>query len=221
MNDNPTSTWLLLAASAVLITAYEAWALWRGERHPERVARSLHARMRASWVIALSRQPGFEIVAVQTLRNSLMSSTITASTAALALMGSVSLAAPRLLGGAGALPWPQLTPRLVMEITLMLALFASFVCSAMAMRYFNHAGFVMSMPAGSPEREPLVPLAGQYVEWAGLLYSWGLRCFLAIAPLVAGIVSPLAVFPMTIVLVVVLWLFDRPASPNRQVAATP
>lgn len=212
MNDHPNSTWLLLAASALLIAAYETWALWLGARHPERVARSLHARMRASWVVALSRQPGFEIVAVQTLRNSLMSSTITASTAALALMGSVSIAAPRLIGGPFA--WAELTPRLVLEVALMLMLFASFVCSAMAMRYFNHAGFVLSMPTGSPEREPLVPVAAQYVEWAGLLYSWGLRCFIGIAPLVAGIVSPLAVLPMTVVLVAVLWLFDRPASPR-------
>lgn len=81
----------------------------------------------------------------------------------------------------------------------------------MAMRYFNHAGFVMSMPAASAERQALMPLAAEYVGRAGLLYSWGLRCFLAIAPLVGGIVTPVATLPMTCGLIAVLWLFDRPA----------
>ncbi|MEW6704340.1 MAG: DUF599 domain-containing protein [Pseudomonadota bacterium] len=208
------TAWLLIAASAVLLAAYEAWAVWVGARQPERVARSRHARMRVDWVRALARQPGFEIVAVQTLRNSLMSATIAASTAALALMGSMSLAAPRLAQGLDAAhPLAGLTPRTALEICLMLVLFASYVCSAMAMRFFNHAGFVMSMPAGAAEREPLMPMAEDYVERAGLLYSWGLRCFLAVAPLVAGIVSPLAMLPMTVVLLVVLRFFDRPAKP--------
>jgi hypothetical protein len=208
-----STSWWLLTASAVLLALYEAWVLWTGAHHPERVARSLHTRMRVDWVSALGRQSGFEIVAVQTLRNSLMSATISASTAALALMGTITLAAPRLAGISAEHDLAAVSPRTVLEIALMLVLFASFVCSAMAMRYFNHAGFVMSMPAASAERQPLMPLAAGYVGRAGLLYSWGLRCFLAIAPLVAGIVTPVATLPMTCALIAVLWLFDRPARP--------
>jgi hypothetical protein len=212
MNDH--TAWWLLAASALLLVLYESWALSRARHQPDRVARALHARMRVAWVTALSRQPGFEIVAVQTLRNSLMSATISASTAALALMGSVSLAAPRVVAAFGAdSALPGLTPRAVLEVSLMLVLFASYVCSAMAMRFYNHAGFVMSMPVDSPERGPLVPLAQGYVERAGLLYSWGLRCFLALAPMVGGIVTPWATLPLTLALVVVLWFFDRPGRP--------
>lgn len=209
---NDTLSWLSLAASVLLLAVYELAAFLRGARHPERVARTIHARMRVNWAHALARQPGFEIVAVQTLRNSLMSATITASTAALALMGTISVTAPRLGPGlqSGQL-WDLMVPRTVVELILMLVLFASFVCSAMAMRFLNHAGFIMSLPAGSAEREPLVPVAATYVERAGILYSWGLRCFLGLAPLVGGILSPLAMPPITVALLWVLWLFDRPA----------
>jgi len=204
--------WAAFAASALVFAAYEVRALWIGSRYPERIARSAHARMRVSWVTALSKQPGFEIVAVQALRNALMSATIAASTAALSLMGTITLAAPRLGDGfALSSMFEKLSSRALLEALLMLALFASYVCSAMAMRYFNHAGFVMSMPVASPERQSLNGMAGEYVERAGLLYSWGLRFFLMVAPLVAGIVSPLAMLPMTLVLVSVLWFFDRPA----------
>jgi len=203
-----TQNWIAFAASSVIFCVYEVWVIWVGWRHPERIARSAHAFMRASWVDALSRQPGFEIVAVQALRNSLMSATIAASTAALALMGSVSLASSTIESASfdGA---PSL--RVVLEILLMANLFASYVCSAMAMRYFSHAGFVMSMPVGSPERPALAPMAKEYVKRAGLLYSWALRFFLIIAPLVVGIVRPVGMPFMTVALVVALWFFDRPA----------
>jgi len=203
--------WIAFAVSLAVFIVYEGWVLWVGRRTPERMARTAHARMRASWAAALSERPGFEIVAVQTLRNSLMSATIGASTAALALMGTITLAGGSVLES---ISHPQaegvLPLRPVLEALLMLALFASYVCSSMAMRYYNHAGFVMSMPAQSAERKPLDPLAQVYVERAGLLYSWGLRFFLMIAPLVAGIVNPLLIPVMTAGLVFVLWLFDRP-----------
>lgn len=210
-----TSAWTVFGVSVFIFVVYEGWVLWVGRRTPHRMARTAHARMRASWAAALSQRPGFEIVAVQTLRNSLMSATIGASTAALALMATITLAGGTVLetiahpqSGAG------LPLRPVLEALLMLVLFASYVCSSMAMRYYNHAGFVMSMPVESEERRPLEPFARDYVERAGLLYSWGLRCFLMVAPLVAGIVNPLLMPLMTVGLVFVLWFFDRPAKPG-------
>lgn len=92
MNDAtaPLHLWALLLGVAILLV-YEGWVGWLGQRSPQRVARRAHARLRSAWVVALGQAPGFEIVAVQTLRNSLMSATITASTAALCMMGLVSL----------------------------------------------------------------------------------------------------------------------------------
>jgi len=204
--------WLAFGASSSAFAVYESWVFWVGRRHPQRMARYAHARMRGNWAEALSERPGFEIVAVQTLRNSLMSATIGASTSALALMGTITLAGGSVLESVSHLRTEGGIPlRPLLEGLLMLALFASYVCSAMAMRYFNHAGFVMSMPVQSEQRKPLEPLARDYVERAGLLYSWGLRFFLMVAPLVAGIVNPLLMPLMTAGLIFVLWFFDRPA----------
>lgn len=211
MREN-TLAWFAFGLSLFVFVAYEVWVLWVGRRYPQRMARYAHARMRSDWAAVLSERPGFEIVAVQTLRNSLMSATIGASTAALGLMGTITLAGSTMLEGIAHLRGEgDLVLRPVLEALLMLVLFASYVCSSMAMRYYNHAGFVMSMPAQSEQRRPLDPLARDYVERAGLLYSWGLRCFLMIAPLVAGIVNPLLMPVMTAGLVFVLGYFDRPA----------
>lgn len=207
-----TIAWIAFAFSSIVFAVYESWVFWVGRHHPYRMARYAHVRLRASWAEALAARPGFEIVAVQALRNSLMSATIGASTAALALMGTITLAGGTVVESIAHLRADgSIALRPVLEGLLMLALFASYVCSAMAMRYFNHAGFVMSMPVDSEQRKPLEPMAREYVERAGLLYSWGLRFFLMVAPLVAGIVNPLLMPVMTALLVFVLWLFDRPA----------
>ena len=203
--------WSLFAVSVLMFAVYEIY-VWRlGNTHPDRMARYAHARMRVAWVASLHNKPGFEIVAVQALRNSLMSATIVASTAALALMGSVTLAGHALTSDFANFREEGLTLRTVLEGLLMFALFASYVCSSNAMRYFNHACFVMAMPVASEQRAVWTPLASDYVERAGILYSWGLRTFLMVAPLVAGIVNAYTMPVMTILLICVQSWFDRPA----------
>lgn len=202
--------WLSFAFSVLLIVGYE----WRvhhiGQRDPRRMARYANARLRMHWVTALAAKPGFEIVAVQALRNSLMSATISASTAALAVMGAVSLAGASLAAHLSRWSGEQAL-HTVMQALLLMTLFASYVCSAMAMRHYSHAGFIMSIPVDNPERPALNPMAAHHVRRAGLMYSWGLRLFLMVAPLVAGVVHPLAMFPVTAVLLVGLHYFDQPA----------
>lgn len=202
--------WALVGLSLLLLVGYEWRANSVGRRTPQRMARHAHARMRSQWVHALSAQAGFEIVAVQALRNSLMSATISASTAALAVMGAVTLSGGAL--AANIEHWSQAQAlHTVLQALLVLVLFASYVCSAMAMRYYGHASFVMSMPVGSPARQPFNAVAAEHVRRAGLLYSWGLRLFLMVAAVVAGIVHPWAMLPVTMLLLVALHYFDRPA----------
>ena len=148
-------------------------------------------------------------MAVQALRNSLMSATITASTAALALMGTLTVTSTTVAQDMALFGMQQLSPRLVLELLLLATLFASYVCSATAMRYFSHSSFIMSLPVGSEERLRRTPMAMDYVRRAGILYSWGLRLFLFLAPIVAGLVNPVAMPFAAIALTVVLRAFDR------------
>jgi hypothetical protein len=80
----------------------------------------------------------------------------------------------------------------------------------MAMRYYHHAGFVLSMAVGTPARTAREPLAAIYVQQAGVLYSWSLRCFLFAAPISVGLLNPLAMPIGALGLLFVLALFDRP-----------
>jgi hypothetical protein len=208
MNGN--LIWLATLATVVLLFGYEAIVAVAQRRRPDRIARSAHAALREDWFAAVSQQKGSEILAVQTLRNSLMSATMTASTAALGLMGTVTLAAPSLhVSFSEAAVLPSFTPRLVLELLLLTLLFASLVCSAMAVRYFNHAGFISGMPVESQARQRWAPAGTAYVRRAGLLYSWGLRHLILVAPILASLLHPFAGPVAAVLVIVVLSGFDR------------
>ena len=126
-------TWAAVVATVALLVLYEVLLVVMQRSHPARLARAAHATLREEWFEAVSQHPGTEILAVQTLRNSLMSATMLASTAALGLMGTVTLAAPSLHasldGSAGT--FASVSPRLVLELVLLALLFASLVSTLM------------------------------------------------------------------------------------------
>ena len=208
MNGN--LVWLATLVTVVLLFGYEGVVAVAQRRRPDRMARSAHAALREDWFSAVSQHKGSEILAVQTLRNSLMSATMTASTAVLGLMGTVTLAAPSLHAGFNeAAALPSFTPRLVLELLLLTLLFASLVCSAMAVRYYNHVGFISGMPVESEARQRWAPAGAAYVRRAGLLYSWGLRHLILVAPILASLLHPFAGPVAAVLVVAVLSGFDR------------
>ena len=203
--DNP---WLAVGATLALLLLYEAGSTWAQRRNPARLARSAHAGLREDWFNTVSLHPGSEILAVQTLRNSLMSATMTASTAALGLVASLTLTVPSLHDSVVA-SW---SPRLALELMLITLLFASLVASAMAVRYYNHTGFICGIPVGSPARLQWAVPGAAYVRRAGLLYGWGLRQLVLVAPILAALLHPFAGPPAALATIAVLLSFDRMAS---------
>ena len=215
-------SWLALLVTVAVLAGYEVFLMIMQRRDPARLARSAHANLRQEWFAAVSAQNGSEILAVQTLRNSLMSATMTASTAVLGLIGTATMAAPSLhVSFDGAVfRLKDLNVPLALELVLMTLLFASLVSSTMAVRFYNHAGFISAMPVGSEARRRWSAVGSAYVRRAGLLYSWGLRHLILVAPILASILHPFAGPPAAVAIVVVLYGFDRadtPGTPEKTV----
>jgi len=212
--------WLALLLTVAVVLAYEVMLMVMQRRHPEQLARSAHANLRQEWFTAVSSQNGSEILAVQALRNSMMSATMLASTAALGLIGTVTMAAPSLqIDFAGGM-FRHLSVRLVLELVLMILLFAALVSSTMAVRFYNHVSFIGAMPVGSEARRRWAPVGVAYVRRAGILYSWGLRHLILVAPILASILHPFAGPPAALAIAIVLYGFDRadtPGTPDKTV----
>ncbi len=202
--------WPTLVTIAVLLL-YQVLLAVVERINPHGVARSSHAHLRSIWFDAIARREGSEILAVQTLRNSLMSATMTASTAALALMGSITLAAPTFnaMAADGITSADLLTPRHVLELVLLLFLFVSLVSSVMSVRYYTHASFIAGMPADALEKRSWIPIGESYVRKAGLFYSAGLRYFVLIVPVVVAIVHPIAGPVAAILVTSVMYSLDQ------------
>lgn len=202
--------WAAALITILPIFLYEGmlWVLQR--RRPGALARAAHASLREDWFLAVSAQKGSEVLGVQTLRNSLMSATMLASTCALGLMGTVTLAAPTLhatFSAGSALSANG--PRLLLELVLLGLLFASLVSTMMAVRLYNHAGFIVGIPVESDVRRRWNAAGIRYVRRAGVLYGVGLRQLVLVVPIVAAILTP-AAGPLAAFLVsAVLFSFER------------
>ncbi|MFN7834184.1 MAG: DUF599 domain-containing protein [Burkholderiaceae bacterium] len=210
-----TWEWLLLSLSLIFVGVYEVWVARLRRHAPERISRSAHALLRQEWVRASMSKEGTDLVTVQTLRNSMMSSSIVASTAALALMGLLTLTGnllgSRLLGGINLLDSRSFNIKEAILLLMIVALFYAFVCSAVSVRYYNHVGYMMTMPFYSPLRMQWVEPACVYVSHAGQLYGKSLRMLLVLGPLLIGLITPVVLLPGALLLIATLRWFDRVA----------
>ena len=80
--------WIFSVSSIPVMAMYLLYRGWGSKQS----ARHVHASLREDWFEAVSALADSESLAVQTLRNSMMTATMIASTSALGLMGAISLA---------------------------------------------------------------------------------------------------------------------------------
>ena len=199
---------LIPIANIAVIAVYLMHSAWQ----PGMRARHIHADLREEWFDAVSSYAGTEVLAVQTLRNSVMTATMIASTSALGLMGAISLAAPSLHGMLDTNASLQLqTPRNFLEFALTALLFTAIVVNAMAVRNYTHAGFVVGMPVDSPSRARWAATGKAHLRSAGVMYGWGLRCLMLVAPVLVAIVQGGAGLIATLLVVGVLMRFESAA----------
>lgn len=197
MTDNFQLTnafaWLSILGSGLIVLGYEWWF---------RESSKLH--------------PGNELLAIQTIRNSVMSSSIIASTAILTLMGTVSLltqASPGSLRHQNGDLLQVLTPGSILTGLLIAILLMTFVLSTMAVRFFNHAGYLMTTLSTDTNRESLIIVASRYMVRAGNHYSQAMRTLFWLSPVAAGLISIWLVAPTSLVLIRVLSWFDHAQEP--------
>ncbi|PWR19646.1 DUF599 domain-containing protein [Zavarzinia compransoris] len=198
--------WAGLGAGAL------ALALFDLRQRRRATARQRHARLRGRWLDAVLARPGQEIVAVQTIRNSVMAATIVASTTVIALMGTISLVGPvalhLALRAADTLGETAITPvRTAIGGLIVATLFTSFILATQSARFYNHLGYLVGFGADIAPEDRAV--AQRYVALAGRYYSDSLRTLFYLAPLVAGLLEPLAVLPGVLLIIAALAWFDR------------
>lgn len=80
-----------LAVSALLLVACHLFLRFRLKRDPAYTIHGVNALARSAWVESVMKSGEKDILAVQTLRNAIMGPTFLASTAALLIIGTLTL----------------------------------------------------------------------------------------------------------------------------------
>jgi len=214
------------AASAAAIAAHHL-SLSMRRRRGGTTLRSDLVEARGEWARSIMRR-GEGLLAVQTLRNSIMAATFMASTAVLLIVGLLSSSSH----GDAAGPWSALDPSadpasrlwLVKTAAILLDLTVSFLSFAMAIRSYNHAGYLIAAAAscyggaprdgeaegGQGEDAPIVQAesAIHQIELAGTAYWIGMRSYFVLIPLAAWLFGPSAMLAAAVLLVPVMRRLD-------------
>lgn len=201
-------------SSCLLIGGYALYLAWRTRHAPDSHVAALNARFRDRWVEMVMANDKMDILAVQTLRNSVMAANFMASTSVLLIIGALNLSEKI---GQWALVWhPGILANSVSsglwQIKLGLLLvdfFMAFFCFSMAIRFFNHVGYMINLPSGNPPHAEHYKLTCAYLNRAGRYYSVGNRTFFFSLPIILWFFGPYFLLLATVGLIVALAVLDR------------
>ncbi len=168
--------------SSLLILIYYLY-LGRRTRHiPDSSVHMFNARIRERWVKMVMSKDNKDILAIQTLRNSVMSASFMASTSILLIIGTLNISEKV---GQWVLNWHPYalahiysTELWQIKLGLLLLDFSiAFYCFSMAIRFFNHVGYMINLTDDVPNDGGLSQKTSVYLNRAGRYYSFGTRSF--------------------------------------------
>ena len=180
-----------VAGSCAVVLALYQIRVSRPSQNPTLAPHFIES-IRVRWVASVSEGKR-DILAVQTLRNMLMAASFFASTAFFAAVGLLSF-------GMSAAEVPALFERVnffgstdqtlftTKLLLIALILFGTFFNFALTIRYYNHLGLVLTVPA---EVDDLSLKAGALLRRGGLHYSWGMRGYYAVIPAALWLFGPI------------------------------
>ncbi|XAR71559.1 hypothetical protein NMG60_11017896 [Bertholletia excelsa] len=189
----------LVPSGLLILGAYHAWLLHRIVHHSSTTVIGLNAINRRFWVRAMMQDSKNGILAVQTLRNNIMASTVLASTAIM-LSSVIAVLMSNAGGGNSAGRF----------FGILVCFLGGFLLTVQSIRYYSHAGMLINVPVD--QRCQSHRLSVEYVERtlnkASYFWSMGLRAFYFSFPLFLWIFGPIPMFISCPVLVLLLYFLD-------------
>jgi len=201
-----------LVVSLALAASYHAYLSWHLRRDPHHTVHSVNMIARARWVETVMASGKMDVLAVQTLRNSVMAASFMASTAILLMIGTLTLSGTDRAGSLWhTLDFGTTDPRLItLKLILLLAdFFFAFFCFSMAVRFFNHVGYMINIPVAHGLQAVTPAQVAAYLNRAGSYYTFGTRAFFFCVPLVFWFFGPHFMLAAAVALIAGLYRLDR------------
>ncbi|KAJ3080385.1 hypothetical protein HDU99_008527 [Rhizoclosmatium hyalinum] len=153
----------LAAISVVLVVVYHVWLVSVVRSAPHKTVYGVNGLSRKAWVATIMRGKNKDILAVQSLRNLIMASSILGSTCVVIIFGFIAFLATVVshpettdskgnpLGSQFGFVLDDLFGPKVM--TLLVVFCVAFFCFAQSMRFYNHVGLVINIQMSAEELE--------------------------------------------------------------------
>ncbi|MGA7178605.1 MAG: DUF599 domain-containing protein [Thiobacillaceae bacterium] len=207
---------IAVIVSLVLVGLYYRYLRARIRRDPTYSIHAVNALARSLWVRNVMTKPGYEVMAVQTLRNFIMVGIMMASTASLLIMGTLTLSgqAENITHSWHAINFigSHLKELWIIKVMCLLIDFViAFFAYAMAIRLANQVLFMLNVPQAGQEENPVLrhENVAKRLNQAGYMVAVGMRAFFFAIPLVFWLFGPLFLDLATIGLVIALYRIDR------------
>ena len=155
-----------------------------------------------------------DILAIQTLRNSLMAANFMATTAVLLIIGILNLSDKigewaqksqfsLLANSVSAELWYLKIALLVLDYAV------AFYCFSISIRFFNHVGYMINLGCDIQIEETIFKQTCAYLNRAGSYYMYGTRAFFFSLPVIMWFFGPIFLIPATVALIAGLAVLDK------------
>ncbi|KAJ0829152.1 hypothetical protein HanLR1_Chr00c0030g0695401 [Helianthus annuus] len=217
---------VLVPAGLLVMSVYHVWLLYQIRRKPVRTVVGMNAINRRFWVSSMmedTQKTG--VLAVQTLRNNIMASTLLASTAImLSSLIAVLMTAHNNNNNnnhhtIGITFGEETKLRLTIKFFSILVCFLiSFLMNVQSIRYYSHASMLINVPYNKITNFTCHRLTAEYVSSSVNLgsYFWslGLRAFYFSFPLFLWLFGAIPMFVCSVFLVFMLYFLDVSVDPG-------
>ncbi|XP_034601127.1 uncharacterized protein [Setaria viridis] len=232
--------YVLVPLGLAVMAVYHAWLLLRVRRRPATTVIGVNAINRRIWVRHVMEEPSGKhaVLAVQTIRNNIMASTLLASTAItlsslIAVLmssggggGSSSTTATASSNDGGLLPGAPLVlgatgvPALSAKFFAILVCFLlAFLLNVQSIRYYSHASLLVNVPLGAwddgrgrrrlrPGRAAAVVYVTDVLNRGSYFWSLGARAFYFSCPVFLWLFGPIPMLVACVAMVCALYFLD-------------
>lgn len=212
-----TTDFVAFMASTALVAAYYIFLQIKVRGNPTYTIHGVNALARKLWVENIMRNPGKDVMAVQTLRNFVMGASLMASTAALLIIGTLTLSGQaeniahnwHILSAGGSHSTEVWTVKVMF---LLVDFIVAFFAFAMSVRLANHVVFMVNVPDQGLHHNLSPRAVGRRMQRAGNMFAIGMRAFFFAIPLVFWLFGPSFLLASTVGLVITLYRLDRSES---------
>ncbi|XP_008678268.1 uncharacterized protein [Zea mays] len=218
--------YVLVPLGLAVMAGYHAWLLLRVRRQPATTVIGVNAINRRIWVRHIMEEPSGKhaVLAVQTIRNNIMASTLLASTAitlssliavlmssgdgggataASSSKGGLLPGAPLVVGATGA---PALSAKF---FAILVCFLVAFLLNVQSIRYYSHASVLVNVPAAeAARRRRAVGYVTDMVNRGSYFWSLGARAFYFSCPVFLWLFGPIPMFVACVALVCALYFLD-------------